>query len=77
MEPSEAKQHLQSQNIGVFMVVFGMAALYAGCRYHFPELSTAAALVNGAGINMLTNQIRNTLNNRDGAAPGAPSSPNP
>jgi hypothetical protein len=62
----EAKQSTQNQFIGLAMVVFGIVAIFAGCRFHYAELTTSAAGVTGAGINMLTNQIRNTLNNKQG-----------
>ena len=62
----EAKQFTQNQFIGLAMVVFGTVAIFVGCRFHYAELTTSAAGVTGAGINMLTNQIRNTLNNKQG-----------
>jgi hypothetical protein len=60
------RQATQNQWAALFMVVFGTVALSAGCKFHWAELNTAAAGIVGAGINMLTTQIRNTLNNRSG-----------
>lgn len=60
----DVKQAAHNQFVALFMVVFGTAALFAGCHFHYAELTTSAAGIGGAGINMLTTQIRNTLNNR-------------
>ncbi len=53
MCPSE-----RSQNVALAMVVFGTVALLVGCWFKFSELSTSAAGITGAGINMLTTQFR-------------------
>lgn len=66
IDQAETKQATQNQFIGLTMVVFGTIAVFVGCRFHYAELTTSAAGVTGAGINMLTNQIRNTLNNKQG-----------
>ena len=66
IDQAETKQATQNQFIGLTMVVFGTIAVFVGCHFHYAELTTSAAGVTGAGINMLTNQIRNTLNNKQG-----------
>lgn len=65
-DQSDAKNAERSQFIGLAMVVFGTVAIFVGCHFHYAELTTSAAGITGAGINMLTNQIRNSLNNKQG-----------
>lgn len=66
MDQIDAKAHTQSQVIGVFLVVFGTVALAYGCHFHYAELTTAAAGITGAGINQITNNLRQTMNTRSG-----------
>lgn len=72
MDPIEAKQQIVSQRIGVSMVLFGTLSIFVGCHYHYAELTTSAAGITGAGINMLTNQFRATLNNKQGGIVNMP-----
>lgn len=60
------KQQEQNQRVAVFMVVFGTIATAVGCHFHYAELTALSGGIVGAGINMLTNQIRASLNNRSG-----------
>lgn len=66
MDPTELRQQETNQRIALFMVVFGACATACGCHFHFAELTALSGGIVGAGINMLTGQIRSTLNNRQG-----------
>lgn len=60
MDQEVEKSATRSQWIGLTMVFFGTAAIFTGCHFHYAELTTSAAGITGAGINMLTNQIRSS-----------------
>lgn len=60
----DIKQDTRNQAVALYMVTFGAAVMALGCHFHYAELTTFGASVGGAGIQMLTTQIRNALNNR-------------
>lgn len=77
MDPMEFKQQKDNQYVAVFMVVFGAAAMFVGCHFHYTELTTASGGIIGSGLTLLTNQIRASLNNRSGGTVNINSDPPP
>lgn len=63
---TECKQDARNQYIALTTIILGLISVGIGCSRHWAELTAGASGVIGAGINMLTNQIRNTLNAKQG-----------
>lgn len=74
---SECKQDARNQNIAVGVILIGLISVGIGCARHWAELTAGASGVIGAGINMLTNQIRNTLNAKQGGTVNVGDNPPP
>lgn len=54
------------QGTALFLVVFGSIVTLIGCKYNWAEAKTLGAGVTGAGVQAITSQVRNILNNKDG-----------
>lgn len=63
---TECKQDARNQYVALTTIILGLLSVGLGCHNHWSELTATASGVVGAGINMLTNQIRNTLNAKQG-----------
>lgn len=55
-DAAQDKQNMKNQYIAIFLVCLGLAATFAGCHFHYTELTTAAVGVVGIGGGLLTNQ---------------------
>jgi hypothetical protein len=54
------------QGTALFLVVFGSAVTFVGCKWNWAELKTLGAGISGAGLQAITSQIRSYLKNEDG-----------
>lgn len=61
-----SKFYQDFQFVALFLVVFGALLVWAACHSNYAELKTLGAGIAGAGIQSITSQVRNVLNNRDG-----------
>jgi len=54
------------QYTALFLVLWGSLMTWLACHSNYPELKTLGAGIAGAGIQAITSQVRNVLNNRSG-----------
>jgi hypothetical protein len=72
-----AKFYQDFQFVALFLVVFGSLLVWVACHSNYPELKTLGAGIAGAGIQSITSQVRNVLNNRDGGVINNTTAENP